>query len=319
MKRGQPVHRPKRHLDPRADHIRAALVEYSSQVQPLSGISDSGSLDCLVRQIIDSIRRVDFVKHLGATNYDEVVSNPSSVRFDPLKAAVFRAKQGDHGDAVWLVFLAVHFGKHAKDGWSLVRVVYGGGGGDELWNWKNVSTRTVEFIEWLNSHQALLRGFRFSNHRKYESLDAKSAAGTGSVVRSFIDWIGAEGSFVKLVRQLHKQVGQDPAKVFDALYLSMKSVKRFGRLAKFDFLTLLGKLGIAPIYPGSAYIKDNATGPYSGIRLLVTGKRDGDLSRTEADEIATKIAGSLGIGLQEMEDSVCNWQKSPGRYQYFRG
>jgi hypothetical protein len=319
MKRGRPDLRPKRHLDPRADRIRDALVAYSSQVGPLAGIGDAEHLECLVRQIIDSIRRVEFVKRLATANHDAAVGDPLSGRFDPLKTAVLRVRQGEYDDAVWLVFLAVHFGKHGGDGWSLVRALYGRAGSGGLWNWRNVSTKTSEFVAWLNAHQSVLRQFRFSNHRKYESLDAHSAAGTGSVVVSFVDWIKTAGTFAELVRQIHKQVGQEPTKVFDALYVSMRSVRRFGRLAKFDFLTLLGKLGIAPILPGSAYIGDNATGPFAGMRLLVTGNNKGKLSRSEADAIAAKLAGFLGIGLQEMEDSVCNWQKSPGGYKYFRG
>jgi len=319
MKQGKPSRGPKRHLDPRADQIRDALVAYSSQVRSLAGIGGTERLGCLVRQIIDSIRRVEFVKRLAVRNYDGAVSDPSSERFDPLKAAIVRLKQGDYDDAVWLVFLAVHFGKHGRDGWSLVRVIYGQAGGGGSWDWKSVSTRTSKFIEWLNAHQSVLRQFRFSNHRKYESLDAHSSAGTGSVVVSFVDWIKTAGSFSELVRETHRQVGQEPTEVFDALYVSMRSVRRFGRLAKFDFLTLLGKLGIAPIIPGSAYIGDNATGPFSGMRLLVTGSDKGKLSRSEADAIAVNLAGFIGIGLQEMEDSVCNWQKSPDAYRYFRG
>ena len=40
----------------------------------------------------------------------------------------------------------------------------------------------------------------------------------------------------------------------------MDTVQRFGRLGKFDFLTMLGKLGIAPIEPGITFLK-GATGP----------------------------------------------------------
>jgi hypothetical protein len=298
--------------------VSKSLVAYSAQKRLLSGIKNTECLDCLVRQIIDSIRRVEFVKRLGIARHDIAVGDPSCDRFDPLKAAVLQARRGNLDDAVWLAFLAVHFGKHAKDGWSLVRAVYGRGGSGK-WDWKSVSTQTPDFLNWLDGQRQALQRFRFSNHRKYESLDAFSAAGTGSVIASFVDWINSQGSFGELVRQTHKRVGQEPARVFDALYSDMKRVRRFGRLAKFDFLTLLSKLGIAPIFPGSAYIKDNATGPYAGMRLLVTGDRKGPLTRADADAIAAEIAEYLGIGLQEVEDAVCNWQKSPNRYQFFRG
>jgi hypothetical protein len=217
------------------------------------------------------------------------------------------------------VFLPVHFGKHGKDGWTLTRHVYGRTGDQGLWDWQSVSTNLHGFRQWLAAQNGLLRQFRFSNHRKYEGLDPHSRNGTGSIVESFVNWIQAAGSFNQLVRTTHLRVGQNPTVVFDALYKDMRKVHRFGRLAKFDFLTLLGKLNIAPITPGSAYIRDNATGPFLGIRLLVTGNRKGALTRTQADAIYVSLGEALNIGMQELEDAVCNWQKSPTEYRYFRG
>jgi hypothetical protein len=272
-----------------------------------------------VRQLLDSIRRVEFVKRLTTQRFAPAVANPNSTRFDPLKAAVFQSSQGHVDDAVWLVFLAVHFGKHAKHSWELTRHVYGRVGEQGLWDWQCVSTDLNGFRRWLEAQNAVLRQFRFSNHRKYEGLDAHSRNGTGSIVASFVNWVLATGSLNQLVRELHRRVGQNPTEVFDALYKDMRKVHRFGRLAKFDFLTLLGKLNLAPITPGSAYIYDNATGPYCGIRLLVTGSRTGPLKRSQADAIYVELGQALTIGMQELEDALCNWQKSPTKYDHFRG
>lgn len=310
---------PKRHRDPLGQALMAALQKYDAQVRPLPGIHDPSCLDCLVRQLLDSVRRVEFVKRLAVVQHDPAVADPTSPRFDPLKAAVVRSRQGDTADAVWLVFLAVHFGKHAKDGWALARHVYGRTGSQGRWDWQSVSAGLAGFRQWLATQQPVLRAFRFSNHRKYEGLDAYSPNGAGSVVESFVNWIGQSGSFSALVQATHKRVGQNPTEVFDALYWDMRKVHRFGRLAKFDFLTLLGKLGIAPIAPGSAYIGDNATGPYVGARLLVTGNHTGSLSRKQADTICIGLGQALGIGMQEIEDALCNWQKSPTQYRYFKG
>jgi hypothetical protein len=310
---------PKRHRDPVGQRLAAALTAYDANIRPLPGIQDPACLDCLVRQLLDSIRRVEFVKQLTARRHDPAVADPDSTRFDPLKAAVLRSNQGNADDAVWLVFLAVHFGKHAQDGWELARHVYGRVGEAGLWDWQSVSTDIAGFRRWLAAQNAVLRPFRFSNHRKYEGLDANSRNGTGSIVESFVNWILSAGSLGGLVREAHRRVGQNPAEVFDALYKDMRQVHRFGRLAKFDFLTLLGKLGVAPISPGSAYIRDNATGPYLGICLLVTGNRVGRVTRTQADAIYVELGQALNIGMQELEDALCNWQKSPADYRYFRG
>jgi hypothetical protein len=182
-----------------------------------------------------------------------------------------------------------------------------------------VSTDLAGFRRWLAAQNVRLKRFRFSNHRKYEGLDAYSRNGTGSIVESFVNWILTAGSLGGLVRDAHVRVGQNPTEVFDALYRDMRKVHRFGRLAKFDFLTLLGKLGIAPISPGSAYIRDNATGPYLGIRLLATANQAGPVTRTQADAIYVELGQALNIGMQELEDALCNWQKSPANYRYFRG
>ncbi len=309
----------KRHSTVVAKRLSEALAEYSESRRPLLGLYDSETLDCLVKQIIDSIRRVDYVKRLTTVSFDKAVADPSSPRFDPLKAATLRLREGQLDDAVWLVFLAVHFGKHAVDGWRLVREVYGRQGEGRFWDWKSVSADTEGFLKWIGANQSSLRRFRFSNHRKYESLNAASGSGTGRVCLSFIEWIKRGGGLQSIVRAIHRSSGQDPRIVFDVLYAQMVQVKRFGRLAKFDFLTLLGKLGIAPILPGSAYIWDNATGPYRGLQLLVYGVRSQRLTRAEADAVAVELSEHLGVGLQEIEDAVCNWQKSPSAYKYFRG
>lgn len=310
---------PKRHLDPRIVDIRLALLRFSAEETPLLGIVDQAKLECLVRQIIDSIRRVEFVKRVSARRYPLSVADPASSAFDPLKAAVLRSTSGDLDDAVWLVFLAVHFGKHAKDGWSLVRFVYGGLSSCPRWNWGGVSQSADEFLQWLEENQSGLSKFRFSNHRKYESLSARSPTGTGSVISSYIDWINSDGSFQQIIRRVHQEVGQNPRDVFRQMYKEVGVIRRFGRLAKFDFLSLLGKLGLAPIVPDSAYIGDNATGPYRGIRLLVTGDVQGKLSRAAADEIYVDLGKATGLGMQELEDALCNWQKSPDSYVLFMG
>jgi len=310
---------PSRHRDPRGVQLATKLRSFAGEVHPLPGIDDPAALECLVRQLLDSIRRVEFVRRLAQVGYGPDVSNPASDRFDPLKAAVSHARQGDADEAIWLTFLAVHFGKHAIDGWMLARLVYGRTGEDGLWDWPSLSANLAGFRRWLAGQNATMRGFRFSNHRAYESLAADSPKGTGACVESFVQWVAAAGSFDNLVRAAHKRVGQNPVEAFDAIYREMNVVRRFGRLGKFDFLTMLGKLGLAPIEPGSAYIWDGATGPYRGIRRLATGDPASPLNRRDADGLYLQLGRVLELGMQELEDALCNWQKNPTAYQLFRG
>jgi hypothetical protein len=160
--------------------------------------------------------------------------------------------------------------------------------------------------------------YAFSNHRKYQSLSAYSNVGTGAVVASYVSWIGPPRTHLQKIQELHKIVGQDPRAVFDSLYRSMDSVMGFGRLGKFDFLTMLGKLGVAPIEPGSAYLV-GATGPLQGARLLFTNDARANVSSRELDVRLAKLDAYLGVGMQVLEDSLCNWQKSPKKFISFRG
>jgi len=94
----------------------------------------------------------------------------------------------------------------------------------------------------------------------------------------------------------------------------MNTLRRFGRTAHFDHLTMLGKLGLANIAPASPYLV-GTTGPLKGARLLfgITGPP------SRLDELTRELGNHLGVGMQVMEDSLCNWQKSPAAFKAFRG
>jgi hypothetical protein len=158
-------------------------------------------------------------------------------------------------------------------------------------------------------------GGAFSNHRKYESLKPDSAKGTCAVIESFIQSVA--GSPATWMSDTIRRAGNDPHVIFDTAYREME-VTRFGRLAKFDFLALLGRLDLAPIHPGSAYLR-GATGPLRGGRLLVDGSVDSKTAPEAIDEILQKLDKKINIGMQAMEDSICNWQKSPMEFTHFKG
>lgn len=306
----------------RADLLVREIASFETEGFPLPGLSGPGRAQAFVGQVIDSLRRVEFAHHIRDARHDPRRMDPASDLFDPLRAAVLRHRRGESDEAWWLVFLATHFGKHAVDGWKLARDIYGKLGQPGLWDWAAVSGEADGFRLWLAANEATLSSEnvsrRFSNHRKYESLKAASAAGTASVFASYVAWIAPPRTADQMVRQLHRTVGQDPEAVFEALYVSMDSVRRFGRLGKFDFLTMLGKLGIAPVEPGSAFLK-GATGPVGGARLLLGGRTNAPMSARSLDAKLSELGRRLGLGMQVLEDSLCNWQKSPDAYRQFRG
>ena len=114
--------------------------------------------------------------------------------------------------------------------------------------------------------------------------------------------------------QTYERADSDRRMAFYYLYNSMQPVASFGRLARFDYLAMLGKLGLAPIEPGSTILQGSG-GPLAGARLLF-GK---DASASDLDSWLLELESDLHVGMQVSEDALCNWQKSPREFRPFRG
>lgn len=274
--------------------------------------------ESFLEQLLESIHRVRFVAVLRTRELSPRRADPNDELFDPLKAAILHQRQGNVEEAFWLVFLFVHFGKQPRAGWRYAREVYGRLGEAGRWDWSSTSADPSGFRGWLHAHQDGLkregvpRGF--GGHRKYESLDAYSPKGTGAVVESYVRWVSPPRTHQELMGQVYRQADDDPRKAFDLLYKSMRAVTRFGRLARFDYLTMLGKLGLAGVEPASTYM-ENSTGPIRGARLLFGA----DESATTLDRWLVALDAQLSVGMQVLEDALCNWQKSPREFKPFRG
>lgn len=284
----------------------------------LPGIRESANRTALLEQLLESIHRVRFVEVLRGRELSDRRADPNDEMFDPLKAAILHHRRGNIEEAFWLAFLFVHFGKNARAGWRYAREVYGRLGEDGQWNWASTSASPSAFREWLDAHQDDLKrpGIPggFGNHRKYESLDADSPTGTGAIVESYVKWVAPPRTHAELIEQAQRNASGDPKRAFGNLYQSMDTVVRFGRTARFDYLTMLGKLGVAAIEPPSAYIQQ-ATGPLRGAKLLFGS----DENATILDQRLVALDSYLNVGMQVLEDALCNWQKSPAKFKPFRG
>ena len=311
-----------------SDKDRAQDLEQRLAEINLTGLTSSETRVALVGQLIDSIRRVKFVTTLRDRNFiSQASATPFSGSFHPLRAAVYQYRQGEIDDAFWLIFLSVHLGKHLRGRWAWTEEIYGHLNDGSLWNWQAASGDVAGFRAWLQENEANLaagpgRPRGFGNHRKRESLSGTSPMGTGSVVQSYVGWVQQYGSHHALVQYATRTSHGDPKQPFDFLFDAMDSVFRFGRLAKFDYLTMVGKLGMAPIEPGKAYLK-GASGPLDGARLLFGGSKSAQLTPEELEIKMANLAADLGLSeafaMQILEDAVCNWQKSPHAFKAFRG
>lgn len=284
---------------------------------PFAGITSSVRKSVLVLQIIDSIRRVEYLNKISIRARSSSLYTPYSGSFQPLSGAVALHKVGRTDDAYWLVYLATHFGKHKFDGWNLTEDFYGKFRQGGVWDWASASQYPMAISNWLEENYPHVtsagRSRRFGNHRKFETLKPGSK-GTGHAVATYIRWVTEHGSHQALIGDVQRRVGQNPKDIFAYIYDDLENVAKLGRLGKFDLLCNLSNLLIAPIFPDKAYIAQS-TGPKAGARLLFGNS----LSTVKLETACAELAEHLDVSPQVIEDALCNWQKSPDEYIYFRG
>lgn len=307
------------------EEITQILERLNIEGLSLPGIATARSKKVFVAQIIDSIRRITFVIKICEGPVSKERADPTNDVFDPIKASIFHKRGGNIDEAFWLAFLAIHFGKAKDSGWRLVRDIYGSLGLN-TWTWERTSQSPEEFKEWLvhNYHNLKNDGVvrKFGNHRKYETLKNTAKRSTGNVIESYINWVvpfeNHEGLIASAIDDI---VSDDPRLLFSHLYKSMDCVLSFGRTGKFDYLTMLAKLQLVNIAPASTYMAAS-TGPVKGARLLFLGDVNAKISNQTLEEKLLILDNTLPIGelgMQVLEDALCNWQKSPNRYIYFNG
>lgn len=273
-----------------------------------------------LRQLVDSIRRVKFVSTISSRAIHQDRADPQSAMFDPIRGSILRKRIGDVTEACWLVFLFVHFGKHPSSGYRYVREVYGALGQQPAWTFDAVSADVPGVRAWLDQNEQYLRrgtAKGFGNHRKYQSLSGSRPNGTGDAFESYTNWVGRHGGHAQLFQLAFREAGGSPEEAFEWLYRSMSEVISFGRIARFDYLTMLKKVDIVGIVPGRPYLDSATEGPNRGARLLLEAQQP--LSIHELESRIQTVGQFLGVGMQEMEDSLCNWGKNPAVYKYFKG
>jgi len=293
-----------------ARRLEAALMLFDREKGALPGIADSAARETFIEQMLESIRRVSYPSKIAARPISERRSDPNDQLFDPIKAAILSKRSGEVEEAFWMVFLFVHFGKHPKSGWRYARQVCGRLGGGGKWDWASVSSDPAAFRTWFDTNLESCETeaqHGFGNHRKYESLRE-----TGAVVESYVRWVAPPRSHQELMNEALRSSEGDGRIAFDKIYRSM-TVASFGRMARFDYLTMVGKLALSPIEPGSTYMS-GATGPLKGARLLF-GSND---RPANLDKALVELDSELNVGMQVLEDALCNWQKSPSVFEPFR-
>ncbi|WP_159623388.1 hypothetical protein [Ruania rhizosphaerae] len=295
------------------------METFDPSIEALPGIADRDSRECLTAQLIESMRRRRFVvEYLRSAKLSDSCLVPATGKFDPIRGAILKSRDGELDEACWLVFLSVQFGYHRKRGWDLVSAFYGRDGGTKLWTWEEASRDLPGVRAWLDANRAQLSasGLAFGNHRKYESLSGSSGPGTGSVVSSYVGWVASAGHAGGRPEAVSAANGEEQ---FRLVFKAMKKVHRFGRIARFDYLTMLGKTGVFPaLVPDSTYLA-NVSGPRAGASLLLDGGLKSQHSPRQLERRLVPIREAINVTNDVLEDALCNWQKSPTAFVPFRG
>lgn len=299
----------------KSDHQRLVVeLKAARAAQALKGLPDDKTVDTLAMQFIASLRREDYYRLVQRGTISANRADPNNGSFDAERAVAFHMQQNNIDEAGWLIFLMTHFGRRPDSGWKRLQDVYGQLGAG-VWDWPTVSANPSGFNQWLTANWTHVGG-AFGNHRKYESLRPTAKRTVQRAVADYLTWIGPAGHSAFFANTVIA-AGNDPHIIFDYLYKHMK-INSFGRLAKFDYLSLIGRYRVAPIEAGSAYLS-GATGPGNGARLLVDGARKSgshlDVIQQQLDALDTR----LKVGMAVMEDALCNWQKSPKKFVHFVG
>ena len=312
----------KRSAETRVSELGAVLEDYHRRERALPGIQSQARRESFVLQLLDSSRRTEYVSRMLGRNLADLRRDPAQPMFDPILGAIVCSRGGEYEEACWLTLLATQFGKAAASGWELCRAVYGRLGSEVVSSWERTSSNPRELCEWIvGNADEIKRGpppRRFGNHRKYESLLDKGARGTPATLRTYVAWVMAAGSHAALIDAAVVAADGDRFRAFDDLYRSMSAVSSFGRLARFDYLSMLGKLQLAPIAAGSTYVS-TSTGPLAGAALLFFDASTATHSAAAIDLWLRDLGQRLGVTMQDLEDALCNWQKSPDSYRRFSG
>lgn len=297
-----------------AHHRLVTELQAAKAAQGLKGLPDAATIDVLAMQFVASLRREDYYRQVQAKQVGGARADPNSPSFDAERAVAHHMQRGTIDEAGWLIFLMTYFARRADTGWRRLQDVYGRLGAG-MWDWASVSPDPASFYQWLDANWQNIGG-TFGNHRKYESLRPTANRAMRKVVGDYVAWIGPGGHAAYFANAV-RAAGNNPHTIFDHLYESLK-VASFGRLAKFDYLSLVGRYGLAPISAGEAYL-DGATGPRRGARLLVDGNATSATGNIALQTALDALDGGLNVGMAVMEDALCNWQKSPRRFVHYKG
>lgn len=279
-----------------------------SSIQELLDVNFSEEvIDCLSYQMIDSIGRVNIFRvYLERARKAESENLSYFHTSNPFTLAQRSSLTLE--TRVWHSYVATYFGKSNSSKWNLFNKATFRDD-NSLITLEYISENREEYFDYLRSLNFFENG-NFSNHRKYTK---KSLDGEKGVLYSF--------DFVLDNLPLYTP---DEIVPFDEIYRNALSIPNFGRMAAFDFTCNLCKCGLNVEEPESMY-QSYSTGPLEALNdfLILSGVDNApkSLQISIGDELLRWFETNSDIYMlaQVLEDTICNWQKSPNSHTRYFG
>jgi hypothetical protein len=255
----------------------------------LPGLADPAALHHFAEAVEQSL--IDHAAVRAGENLPKAVRGHGP-EFEPF-AEIKRIANDDWHEAAWLAALTTAVGWDRPESvGQLYNALYQG----EPWTWGRVARDGGDgMARWVDANaETLHRAAPFGDHRAYQSHRATSPTSTGRVLRSLVTWLCAHGD------ELHPRSAD-----FGGLYDAMEPVTGFGRTGRYDFLRLLGLLGLAPLEPALCYFL-GASGPARGARQFFGMPAE---NCDEMEARARDVEAALGLPPMIVEDVLCQASK----------
>ncbi len=261
------------------------------------------SYEVLAMQIIESMKRVKYFNAVSNRDIDTRRLDPQDTIFDPVRAILY-LKDRNYDEACWLTFLLVYTAENYQSNWNFLRQLYSGV--DEKLTWEVASNNTQILPRLADNLINSQNKPKFGNHAKFKTL-----RDIPRVLEDYINFVKVNGGHYNLF--INNSL-EDPKEHFRMLFpVIRRNIHSFGRLSTFDYLSMLSKTGLVKVEADNCHIV-GSTGPKDGAKLIF-----GSFSDKQLDSYAMGLADHLEIGYQEMEDALCNWQKSPNVFYTYKG
>lgn len=268
---------------------------------------DADLINVLSHQTIDSIRRINIYQaYAMKARRAEELNLPFFHTSNPFTLSQ-RSSIGIDSK-VWYIYLATYFGKSNKSKWKLFNKT-AFKADKSLIEFKEIKLNRLHYYTYLRNID-LFNNANFSNHRKYTKKSLEGRKGLIYSIDYFLDNID---------KYSHSNLVE-----FDVVFSYAMKIPNFGRMAAFDFTSSLCKCNLNINDPISMY-HENSTGPLKALADILILAKCKDVSKSAQIDFGNDLLAwflehsKIQIVAQVLEDTICNWQKSPRKYQRYFG